>query len=139
MTTFAGMTSYLSDALQNAALRNTSFSSPAVVYIALMSAAGTYTAAGTELSGNGYARVAATFAAPSDGTNTSSVQLSAAYQSPTPTADWAAAVAIEIYDALTNGNRLYSGPLASSVTAKAGVPVVISASALTITLGGAQV
>ncbi len=136
------MTSYLAGALANASLRATTYTSPSTVYVALMSAAGTYAAAGTELvtgTSPGYARVAVTFAAPVVGTNTSTLNPTAAYQSPTPTAAGLTAVAIELYDAATAGNRLFSGPLSASIAWTSGVPIVIPAASLTVAVGGAQV
>lgn len=91
--------------------------SPSVtLYAALTSTAPTDTAAGTELSGNGYARQAITFsAAASDATSNTNA--------PTFTASggaWPEVVGIEIYTALTGGTRVFFDVLDTPKTAAAG-------------------
>ena len=61
------MSNYLANAVANAALRNTSYTSPSTVYAALYSTAPTPSTSGTELTGNGYARVSTTFTSPTNG------------------------------------------------------------------------
>jgi hypothetical protein len=53
----AEMSNYLEDALINATLRNTSFTSPAVVYLGLYTSDPTDADTGTEVSGNAYAQI----------------------------------------------------------------------------------
>jgi len=94
---------YLENALLNAVLRNTTYTSPATVYLALFSSAPTESTSGTELTGNGYARQAITFGAPSNGVCTSSGAV-------TFTASggaWSAVAGIAICDASSGGNQLY--------------------------------
>ena len=50
------MSNYLENALVNAVLRNTSYTSPATVYLALYTSDPTDADAGTEVSGTSYAR-----------------------------------------------------------------------------------
>ena len=66
---------YLENALINAVLRNTSYTSPATVYVALFTSDPTDAGTGTELSGNGYARTAVTFGSPSNGVTTNSADV----------------------------------------------------------------
>lgn len=143
MTVHTGFTKYLSEALANAALRNTTFTSPATVYVGLDSVARSYdNSAGTELvagTSPGYARVAVTFAAPVTGADTSTLNPTAAYQSPTPSGNGLTAVGVTIWDALINGNPLYTGKLTTSIAWTNGVPIVIPAASLTVSQGGSQV
>lgn len=61
------------DRIVNKVLRNTDYTSDATVYVALFSAfADTENGAGTEITGTGYSRQTATFAAPSNGATSNS-------------------------------------------------------------------
>jgi hypothetical protein len=93
-----------------------------------MSTTPTATAAGTELTGNGYARTAITMAAAATG----SIANSAAVQFPTPTgSDWTAATSYNIYDDPTAGNRMFFGALTTTVTGKVSVPIVFPIGSIT--------
>lgn len=101
----AGKSDYLENAIGNAVLRNTTYTSPATVYLGLLTATPSDSAAGTEVSGNAYARQAVTFGSPSPaGTfaNSGVVNFPAA----TPSG-WGTIVAVGVYDALSAGNLLY--------------------------------
>jgi len=74
----AAMSNYLENALVNAVLRNTAYTSPTTVYVGLYTSDPTDANTGTEVAGNGYARQAATFATPSNGASTTSANLIAA-------------------------------------------------------------
>ncbi len=101
-------TDSLEDALLNHVLRNTAYSSPTTVYVALYTVAPTDVGGGTEVSGFAYARQAVTFAAPSGGT----VANSGAVTFPQASGGaWGTIVAMGIFDALTVGNLLYYGNL----------------------------
>jgi hypothetical protein len=100
----AVMSNYLSNKLANATLRNTSYSSPAAVYVALYSTAPTASTAGTELSGNSYSRQSVTFSAPSAGSASSNVTVSFG---PATGNNWPTSRAMAIVDAATGGNILY--------------------------------
>ena len=63
---------YLDNALLNAVLVNTAYTSPATVYVALYTATPGPSGGGTEVSGNSYARTACTFSAASSGSITNS-------------------------------------------------------------------
>lgn len=97
---------YLEGAVLNHVLRNTALTSPTTVYIALFTVAPTDSTSGTEVTGNGYARIAATFAAPSGG----ATSLSGTHTFPAASGgNWGTIVAWAIMDALTVGNILYWG------------------------------
>jgi len=106
----AEMSNYLENALINATLRNTSYTSPATVYVALYTTDPTDADTGTEVSGGSYARVAVTFGAPSNGVSTNS----AAVEFPTCTSSWGTITHIGIRDASTSGNLLYHTALTTS-------------------------
>ena len=71
----AEMSNYLENALINATLRNTSYTSPTTVYVGLYTSDPTDANTGTEVSGGCYARVAVTFGAPSNGVSTNSANV----------------------------------------------------------------
>ncbi len=101
---------YLEDAILNAVLRNITFTSPLQVYAALYTAIADGEAdSNTEVTGAGYARVSASFAAP---TPTGSTANSSAILFPQATADYPADVmGFGVYDAVSAGNLLYWGVL----------------------------
>lgn len=105
------MSNYLENALINATLRATTFTSPTTVYVSLHSADPT-DAGGSEISGGSYARKAVTFGAPSDGTATNSADVTFDQA----TGSWGTITHIGIQDALTSGNLLYHTPLTTSKT-----------------------
>jgi len=98
------MTNYLENAVANATLRNTTYTSPANVYCGLYSVAPTSSTGGTELTGNGYARQLTTFSAPSGGVCSSNVEIT--FGAVTGNS-WPTVVALGITDASTSGNLLY--------------------------------
>lgn len=108
----AKMSNYLENALINATLRNTAYTSPVTVYVALYTTDPTDADSGTEVSGGAYARQAVTFGAPTDGVATNS----AGVNFPTATANWGIVTHIGIRDASTAGNLLYHGVLTTART-----------------------
>lgn len=105
-----GKTRYATDATLNLWLRNTAQAAVATPYVGLFSTApADDNSAGTELTGNGYARQAVTFAAPATDTgNIRKCSNSGALTfGPASPADWLAALAWGVFDALTTGNMLY--------------------------------
>lgn len=126
----AEMSNYLENALINATLRNTSYTSPATVYVALYTTDPTDADTGTEVSGNGYARQSVTFGAPSNGASTNS----AAVEFPQATGSWGTVAYIGLRDASSGGNLLYHSPLDASKTIATGDVFRISAGNLSVTL-----
>lgn len=102
------LTNYLENALLNATVRNTTYTSPATVYLALYSVAPTASTSGTELSGSGYSRQAITFNAPSGGAVTSNVTVTFG----PATANWSTINATAVVNASTGGNIMYFTPTA---------------------------
>jgi hypothetical protein len=126
----AEFSNYLEDALINATLRNTTFTSPSVVYLGLYTSDPTDANTGTQVSGGSYARQAVTFGAPSNGVTTNS----AAIEFPQATASWGTVTHIGILDALTSGNLLYHTPLDTAKTIDSGDIFKISIGNLSVTL-----
>jgi hypothetical protein len=126
----AEMSNYLENAVINAVLRNTSYTSPTVVYVGLFTSNPTDAGSGTEVSGGSYARVAVTFGAPSDGVSTNS----AAVEFPQCTSSWGTVTHIGIHDALTTGNLLFHTALDTSKTIETGDIFKIASGNLSVTL-----
>jgi hypothetical protein len=126
----AEMSNFLENALINATLRNTSYTSPTSVFVALHTADPTDAGTGAEVSGGSYARKSATFGAPSNGVSitTADVEFNQA------TANFGTITHIAIWDSLTTGNMLYYTPLDSPKTIETGDIFKISAGNLTVTL-----
>ncbi len=124
------MSNFLENALINATLRNTTYTSVATVYVSLWTSDPTDAGSGTEVSGGSYARTAVTFAAPSNGVTTNSADVTF----PTATASWGVVGWIGINDAATSGNLLYHSPLDTSKTIDSGDIFKISTGNLSVTL-----
>ena len=101
------ISTYLENALINATLRNTTYTSVATVYVSLWTSDPTDAGSGTEVSGGSYARTAVTFGAPSSGVSTNSADVTF----PTATGTWGTVGWIGINDAVSSGNLLYHTPL----------------------------
>ncbi len=124
------MSNYLENALVNATLRNTTFTSPSTVYVGLYTTDPTDANTGTEVTGGSYTRKAATFGAPSNGVST----ISSAIEFDQATASWGTVAYFGILDAATSGNLLYHGALTASKTIDTGDVFKFATSALTVTL-----
>ena len=126
----SAMSNYLENALVNATLRNTAYTSPTTVYVGLFTTDPTDAGSGTEVSGGSYVRQSATFAAPSDGASSTSADVTF----PQATANWGTVTHFGVYDASTAGNLLYHGALTTSKTIETGDVFKISSGNLTVTL-----
>jgi hypothetical protein len=126
----AEMSNYLENALINATLRNTSYTSPTTVYVGLYTSDPTDANTGTEVSGGSYARASATFGAPSNGTSTNS----AAVEFPQATGSWGTVGWIGLLDASTSGNLLYHTALDVSKTIDSGDIFKIAIGSLSVNL-----
>jgi hypothetical protein len=126
----AEMSNYLENALINATLRNTSYTSPAAVYVGLYTSDPTDANTGTEVSGGSYTRTAVTMGAPSNGVSTNT----AAVEFPQASGSWGTVGWIGILDASTSGNLLYHSPLDVSKTISSGDIFKIAIGSLSVTL-----
>ena len=126
----AEMSNYLENALINVTLRNTAYTAPTTVYLALYTTDPTDADTGTEVSGGSYARQSITFGAPSNGVSTNS----AAIEFPQATGSWGTITHVGIRDALTTGNLLYHTPLDASKTIASGDIFKVASGSLSVTL-----
>lgn len=130
----AEMSNYLENALINATLRNTSYTSPTTVYVSLHTADPTdsgSTAAEVSTSSTGYARKSVTFGAPSDGVSSNSADVTF----DTATASWGTITHIGIWDSSSGStNMLYHTALDSSKTIDTGDIFKITSGNLSVTL-----
>ena len=124
------MSNYLENALVNATLRNTTYTSPATVYVSLWTSDPTDAGSGNEVSGGSYARTSVTFGAPSNGASLNS----SAVEFPQATASWGTVGWIGINDNSTGGNLLYHSPLTTSKTIDTGDIFKIAIGSLSVTL-----
>jgi hypothetical protein len=126
----AEISNYLENAIINATLRNTTYTSVATVYVSLWTTDPTDAGSGTEVSGGSYARTAVTFGSPSNGVTTNSADV----EFPQATAGWGTVGWIGINDAATSGNLLYHTALDTSKTIDTGDIFKIATSNLSVTL-----
>jgi len=128
----AEMSNFLENALINATLRNTTYTSPATVYVSLWTSDPTDAGSGTEVStvSTSYVRQSVTFGAPSNGAslNTTAVEF------PQATASYGTVGWIGINDAVSSGNLLYHSPLTTSKTIDTGDIFKIAIGSLSVTL-----
>ena len=124
----AAMSDYLENKLIDFLIRGQTFSAPANLYFALLTAAPSDTGGGTEVTGGSYARVgvtaslvnfagtqgAASTTASTGTTGTTSNNNAITF--PAPTANWGVVTHFAIYDAPSAGNLLFWGALSSSKT-----------------------
>ena len=106
----SAMSDYLENKVLDHILATTTYTAPATVYVGLSTGSFGDDNSGTELSGSGYGRVAASFGAAASGTasNDAAVEFSAA------TGDWGTVSHFGIFDASTAGNLLIHGSFTAS-------------------------
>ena len=126
----AEFSNYLENAIINAVLRNTSYTSPTTVYVGLFTNDPTDADTGTEVSGGSYARVSVTFDAPTNGVTTNSADVTF----PTATAGWGEVTHVGLYDASTSGNLLFHTGLDTAKTIDSGDIFKIETGNLSVTL-----
>ena len=128
----AEMSNFLENALINATLRNTTYTSVATVYVSLWTSDPTDAGSGTEVStsGTSYARQSVTFGAPSNGDSLNTTAL----EFPQATASYGTVGWIGINDAASSGNLLYHSPLTTSKTIDTGDIFKIAIGSLSVTL-----
>ena len=130
----SAMSNYLEKEVLDHVLGTGSFTMPSTVKIGLSTQSFADTATGTELSGNGYARVDISFsAATTSGYNVSTATTSGTVTFPTATGSWGSVAYFGIFDAATSGNLLVHGAFAAAKTIASGDIFRIDAGDLTIT------
>ena len=112
----SAMSDYLENEILDHILGTGAYTMPSAVYVGLATATFADDNSGTELTGNGYARVAATFNAAASGTadNSAAIEFSAA------TASWGTVSHFGLFDASSAGNLLIHGALTASKVIETG-------------------
>jgi len=105
---------------------------PTAWYVALYTAAPSDSGGGTEVSGNGYAREAVTFAAATSPGGTTSN--SGAVSFTASGGDWGSITHIGIHDALSGGNLLWHGAMTASKTVADGDTLEFSIGNIDLTI-----
>lgn len=126
------LSNYAENALMDWLMGGSTPSRPSARYVALHTADPTEAGNVGELSGNGYARQAATFdvavaGVTQNGDNPISF-------GPCTTANWGTVTHLSIWDAPSAGNCLWQGPLAASKTVNVGESLQIPLNGLTVAL-----
>lgn len=130
----SSFTDYTENLVLNWLLTTNSATRPTAWFVGLFTAAPSDTGGGTEVSGNGYARVSTgtltvSGTSPTTATNAAAIEFAAASGGNWGSIGWAA-----IFDASTGGNMLAWAPLTTSRTINNGDVLRIPASSLSVTL-----
>jgi hypothetical protein len=110
--------------------RNSAYTAPSTIYVALFTSAPNDAGGGTEVSGNGYARQSMAFSAASSG----SIANSGSVEFPTATGDQGTITHVGLFDASSSGNLLAYGALTASKAVGSGDVFRFNAASLTISL-----
>jgi hypothetical protein len=130
---------YLENKILDHVLKNTAYTQPSNLYLALFNNVSTNTAANleagtltdeTSTSGTAYARKAVTFAAASSGT----AATSATVTFDAATASFGTITHVAVMDAITSGNVLFWGAVTTSKTIDTGDTFQVTSGNLTISL-----
>lgn len=114
------ISNWLSASLLNTTLRNTAFSSPATVYLALYTSDPTPADTGTEVNGGGYKRMPISFAVPAIESGKQTVKNAADVEFPIANADWGLVTHIGLRTAESGGNLLWSASVPNPRTIQSG-------------------
>jgi hypothetical protein len=125
----SAMSDYLENEILDHILSVGSYTMPSAVYVGLSTGSFNDDNSGTELTGNNYSRVAATFSAAASGTtsNSAAVEFSAA------TGSWGSVSHFGIFDAASSGNLLIHGAFTTAKTIASGDILKIPTGDLDIT------
>ena len=124
-------TDFLEDKILNHVFRNVAYTAPATVYVGLFTTATTDAGGGTEVTGGGYARQAATFGAPSP---SGTIKNSSDVTFPVATGSWGTLTHFAVFDAVSGGNMMTHNPLTTSKTIATDDQAKFSTNELVITL-----
>jgi len=125
----SAMSDYLENEILDHILSTGAYTMPTAIYVGLSTGSFADDNSGTELTGNGYARVAATFNAAASGTadNSAAIEFSAA------TASWGTVSHFGLFDASSGGNLLIHGAFTTAKLIDTGDILKISAGDLDVT------
>ena len=125
----SAMSDYLENEILDHILGTGAYTMPTTVYVGLSTGSFGDDNSGTELTGNNYARVAATFSAAASGTTSNS----AAIEFAAATGSWGSVSHFGIFDASSAGNLLIHGAFTTAKTIASGDILKISTGDLDIT------
>lgn len=125
----SAMSDYLENEILDHILSVGSYTMPTAVYVGLSTGSFNDDNSGTELTGNNYSRVAATFSAASSGTTSNS----AAIEFAAATGSWGSISHFGIFDAASAGNLLIHGAFTTAKTIASGDILKIPTGDLDIT------
>lgn len=114
------ISNWLSAALLNATLRNTTFTPPTTVYLALYTSNPTPADTGKEVAGGSYKRMPITFTPPTLVSGQQTVKNVADIEFPIATSDWGIVTHIGLRTAATGGVLLWSAPIPNPRTIQNG-------------------
>lgn len=114
------ISNWLSFAILNAVLRNSQFTGPGTVYLALYTSDPTPVDTGTEVSGGGYKRMPITFKAPALEHGMQTVKNAADVEFPIATTNWGLVTHIGLRTAANGGQLLWSAPVPNPRTIQSG-------------------
>lgn len=125
----SAMSDYLENEILDHILATGSYTAPSNVYVGLSTGSFGDDNSGTELTGNNYSRVSATFSAASSGTtsNSGAIEFAAASGS------WGTVTHFGIFDAASSGNLLIHGAFTTGKAIGSGDILKIAAGDLDIT------
>lgn len=124
----AALSDYSETLVLNYLLTGSAVTRPTSWYVALFTTATTDAGGGTELTGGGYARQAATFTVTGDtATNSAIIDF-------VSSGDWGNITNVAIYDSLTGGNMLFHGALTTPRDPASGDTIRFAASSLSLTI-----
>ena len=125
----SAMSDYLENEILDHILGTGSYTMPSTVYVGLATGSFGDDASGSELTGNNYSRVSASFSAASGGTtsNSAAVEFAAA------TGSWGSVSHFGIFDAASSGNLLIHGAFSAAKTIASGDILRIAAGDLDVT------
>lgn len=115
---------YLEDKILDHVFGGTAYTAPSTLYVGLFTSAASDSAAGTELSGSGYARQTAAFTV--SGTSPTTAATSAAIEFPEATGSWGTITHAGVFDALTGGNMLAHAELTDPADFTTALPKTVS-------------
>lgn len=126
----SALSNYLENALLNATLSATAYTSPSTVYLGLFLTDPTDANTGNEISGGSYMRAPLSFGTASNG----QISNIAAINFEVATTDWGTVGWVGIFDAQTSGNLLFHTALNTPVTVSATTIFTMPVGSLVITL-----
>ncbi len=125
----SAMSDYLENEILDHILGTGAYTMPSSVYVGLSTSSFNDDNSGTELSGSGYTRKVATFAAAASGTTSNN----AAVEFPAATGSWGDVSHFGLFDASSSGNLLIHGAFSVSKTVSSGDILKIAVGDLDIT------